>query len=133
MKDKFIVSYETASLLKEKGFNESCNYCYDDRDSDFPILRWADIMRESTNEDWDYFCQEWKQYGNKEPHIIVAPTVLEVIDWLDEKNIFITLHYNQDYEMWYYQINGLKTSVYVFENRIAALQDAIIDVLKNKL
>lgn len=133
MKDKFIVSYEIASQLKEKGFNESCNYCYDDRDSDSPVLRWADVMRESTNEDWDYYCQEWKQYGNKEPHIIAAPTVLEVLDWLDEKDIIITLHYNHEYEMWSYNINGEQSSLYVYGERIFALHNAIKEILDKNL
>ena len=68
------VSFETAKLLKEKGFDEKCFYCFDDVIGESRLSR---LM----------IC------NNSElvEHYYSAPTLQMVMKWLREKQIFITI------------------------------------------
>ncbi len=81
------VSFETAKLLKEKGFNEPCIYVY----------------RHDGSEDiWD---------ADKEDIACQKPTLQMVMKWLREVH---NLHCVVDYDFvlgWYCQITSLKETV----------------------
>lgn len=68
------VSFETAKLLKEKGFHEPCIATYNSTTKNFQV--------EEIYEDWTI---HWKGY-------ISAPTQQMAMAWLrEEKNIFIVI------------------------------------------
>lgn len=69
------VSFETAKLLKEKGFDEKCRAFY---------VLWFDEEVEGPKEDE---AENW----NIEPKYFSAPTLQMAMKWLREKQIFITI------------------------------------------
>lgn len=70
------VSYEVAKLLNKKGFDESCDYYYD-QSSDEPQQFTLDEMYYSYDE------------------FLKAPTLQMAMKWLrEEKNIIINIWYN---------------------------------------
>lgn len=87
MDSKFYVSLEAARLLKEKGYNEQCDYCfyYDDYHD-----KW----------DFDYphnlFDDEPMHYNNEtiDDEMYSMPTKAEAIDWLESKGIVISVVYD---------------------------------------
>ena len=89
MDKKFYVSLEAAKLLKEKGYNEQCEYCfyYDDY-----------------HDKWDYdspynlFDDDPMYYNNEtiDDEMYSMPTKAEAIDWLERKGIVIELRYDND-------------------------------------
>lgn len=86
MNSKFFVSLEAARLLKEKGYNEECDYCfyYDDY-----------------NDEWDFdyphhlFDDDPIHYNNEtiDDEMYSMPSLLEAMDWLEERGIFISVEY----------------------------------------
>jgi len=73
------VSFETAKLLKEKGFDENCAALYDVRNGEFRQKQTGYVFN---NSQWDSF--------------ITAPTLQMVMKWLREvHNLFIVIdrHY----------------------------------------
>ena len=69
------VSFETAKLLKEKGFDEKCRTFY---------TVWFDEEVEGPTEDR---TENW----NIEPRYFSAPTLQMAMKWLREKQIFIQI------------------------------------------
>jgi len=87
------VSFETAKLLKEKGFNELLNYYYtsDGRKNYATSYNW----NQTTGDFQDYSC----------------PTLQMAIKWL--RRVY-NLHCNVDYDFvlgWYCQITSLKETI----------------------
>ena len=70
MDNKFYVSYEVASLLKEKGYDGDAEYAY----------------HENGN------FSHWGRNVNDIDYLYAAPTKAEAIDWLDSKGIMISPH-----------------------------------------
>ena len=85
MKAKHYVSFEAARLLKEKGYNEECEYAYNE------INMQIERIGANANYISDY-CS--------------APTLLEAIDWLEERGVFISVEYFKD--MWHYYVYSRK-------------------------
>ena len=84
------VSFETAKLLKEKGFDWDCQYCYIDED---------DSDKEQLEVPTGYDAE------------IDAPTLQMAMKWLREVH---NLHCHSDYDYvlgWYCQITSLKETV----------------------
>jgi hypothetical protein len=129
MDNKFYVSLEAARLLKKKGYNEECDYCfyYDDY-----------------NDKWDFdyphnlFDDEPMHYNNEtiDDEMYSMPTKAEAIDWLDSKEVIIEVL--QDYRgIWFYVIKISETESYVsesydnyFSTRLEAEEAAIIKALE---
>lgn len=77
MDAKFLVPFETARQLKEKGYNEECTFYYGDG-----IIR---IERQLyTNKELSDNTPNW--LFNE---CISAPTYHEVVDWLEKRNIIV--------------------------------------------
>lgn len=72
MNSKFFVPFETAKALKEKGYNEECRVWYDIKG------RLCSNVNDIINSDM------------AETHYS-APTYHEVIDWLEGKDIYISV------------------------------------------
>ena len=74
------VSFETAKLLKEKGFDEEARSCY----------YFNDTSKVYSN--WGIGCN-YNGYGFQNI-CVSAPTLQMAMKWLREKNIIITIHPN---------------------------------------
>ncbi len=72
MKSKFHVPFETAQLLKEKGYDSLCD-CYYEPDKEL----YLGILVSNI---------DYEDCGN-----CSAPTYHEVVDWLEEKGIYICI------------------------------------------
>ena len=80
------VSFDTAKLLKEAGFNVSCRYSYDNIGG----FRWLKI-REPTPKEW-----------------VPCPTQALAARWLCEhKMIEVSTAYCRQRKSWYYQVGYL--------------------------
>lgn len=134
MDKKFYVSLEAARLLKEKGYNEQCDYFfyYDDY-----------------HDKWDFdspynlFDDDPMYYNNEtiDDEMYSMPTKTKVVDWLESKCIYIELMFNFepsiiDHEvLWCYVVYnkiercGYKEN-YIFPSRLEAEEAAIIKALK---
>jgi len=93
------VSFETAKLLKEKGFDEKLQHYYD---SD-GILIW---------------CKRGVYFDNKLNAIFIAPTLQMAMKWLREvHNIKVNVFYNNsNYAIEYFETNtqtGVDESVFI--------------------
>lgn len=73
MKSKFLVPFETAKALKEKGYNSLCD-CYYEPDKELYLGILVSNM-------------DYEDCGN-----CSAPTYHEVVDWLEGKGIYITCY-----------------------------------------
>jgi hypothetical protein len=74
------VSFETAKLLKEKGFNESCHCYYTDKGK-FVDMAWNLYEKHNTNSELNEFS------------FCSAPTLQMTMKWLREaRNIDIEVH-----------------------------------------
>lgn len=104
MDNKFYVSLEVAKMLKEKGYNEECDYCfyYDDYDD-----KW----------DFDYphnlFDDEPMHYNNEtiDDEMYSMPSLLEAMDWLEVRGIRISIKYDWIECGWYYIVIDLTPTV----------------------
>jgi len=87
MMEEDYISFETAKLLKEKGFDENCAALYDLRNGEFCKKQTGYVFN---NSQWDNF--------------ITAPTLQMAMKWLREKyNIYISIQpdfpSDKDYKM----------------------------------
>lgn len=115
MNSKFYVSLEAARLLKEKGYNEECNYIIDDD---------GDIFEDKYRINQD--LSEWKWS---------CPTKAEAIDWLESKGIVVEVLYLYFADTYFYGIFNKKTrdditSSEEFQTRLEAEEVAIIKALE---
>lgn len=93
MKSKFLVPFETAKALKEKGYNSLCD-CYYMPDKELYLGILVSNM-------------DYEDCGN-----CSAPTYHEVVDWLYEKKICITCHPAYSYEG---QYNGFQYEMQTYD------------------
>ena len=119
MKSKFLVPFETAQLLKEKGYPE-----------------YADIFYDANG----CFVNTFARSNYDAPivlPVIAAPTYHEVVDWLYEKKICITCHpaysYEGQYNGFQYEMQTYDEDDYpddIYRTREEALNSAIISALE---
>jgi hypothetical protein len=113
MDSKFYVSLEVARLLKEKGYDERCDYVYapDGRIISLKMLsNWSD----------DYLS---------------APTKAEAIDWLDSKGIIVDVDYYPNRGKWSADICRESGQAYMnvgkyYLTRLEVEETAIIKALR---
>lgn len=132
MDAKFFVPFETAKLLKKKGYNEKISYAYN---KERRIIVRAGVI-DCNNTDWDNLRKVQSSYPSGLDYI-AAPTYHEVVDWLYGKKICITCHpaycyYGQyngfQYEMQTYDEDDYPDDVYC--TREDALNAAILKALE---
>lgn len=122
MDAKFFVPYETAQLLKEKGYEAETDYYYNKETKSITPLR--DLKN------------EW--YPDSLQKVIdarytPAPTYHEVLDWLESRGYVIeTSHYDMGLWMCYINIvsNDDIDTTKRYETREDALNAAILETLK---
>ena len=83
MNAKHYVSLEVAKMLKEKEYDRECISYYHDN---------------CTEVDYS-FCGE--RNSTWEERCVSAPTLLEAMDWMEERRIRIELQYSDYYHLWY--------------------------------
>lgn len=112
MDKKFYVSFETARLLKEKGYDEETDYIIDNN---------GHMRLVEYREEYDFYY----------------PTKAEAIDWLDSKEVYIQIGGVGSGERvkWSYSVFDYKTcdnyaSEYIFPTRLEAEDAAIIKALE---
>ncbi len=115
MNNKFYVSFETARLLKEKGYRQRYHAYY---------------FGDSNLRKGGYRGDSW--YDS--PDFYPAPTKSEVIDWLDKK-IHIGIRYYDLTSKWHYDITPVRPGTKAINNlsfstRLEAEEAAIIDALE---
>ena len=102
------VSFETAKLLKEKGFNEPCKLYYDKYHGHVPIF-----VEDSKLTEYGYKELVRNDQNSISDFIASAPSLYVAMKWLrEEKEIYITVIYG-DYPslnkvFWTPQIDSLE-------------------------
>jgi hypothetical protein len=92
------VSRELAEKLKEAGFDDPCSAQY--------IKGLTEVVKTPYYENWNNSAG------------LSAPKIYEVIEWLDEKGIYINVGYNR---YWYYSILSPRINKYDILPRIINL------------
>lgn len=124
MDSKFFVSYETARLLKEKGYNEECTTLYDCVFNEIIPAISVGLYRNECIKN-DCYCS--------------CPTKAEAIDWLDSKGIIIELSVTHDLCHWVFSIymkgeedifTNTDFDFEAFQTRLEAEEAAIIKALE---
>ena len=88
------ISFETAKILKEKGFDEPCDVWYSEYSSQFGDEKYTSIEFDNHNK----FDKDYK-------FICSAPTLQMAMKWLMEvHNVNIEIHYNRFGENYKYLI-----------------------------
>lgn len=87
MKSKFFVPFETAKLLKKKGYPQEWSdwYYHENIDKTFMLVSNQEVPQGLLNGRQSEFNFEY---------ITAAPTYHEVLDWLEENGIYITTLWN---------------------------------------
>lgn len=113
MKSKFLVPFDTAQLLKEKGYNSLC-FCYYSPDKELYL---GILVRN----------MDYKDCGN-----CSAPTYHEVVDWLEGRKVRIYAEYCNGW--WYGLIDNSETmeveATVRYQTREEALNDGILKALE---
>lgn len=125
MDKKFFVPFETALLLKEKGYNGICDYYYaPDKQLYFGVTR-------VSNDTLDY-----ENNGT-----VAAPTYHEVVDWLEGKGIYVSAflcigetNKEDTYKIWWKSFIDIppyeEQSSAVCSTREEALNESILKALE---
>ena len=113
MKSKFHVPFETAQLLKEKGYNSLCD-CYYEPDKELYLGILVSNM-------------DYEDCGN-----CSAPTYHEVVDWLEGRKVRIYAKYCNGW--WYGFIDNSETmeieSTVRYQTREESINDGILKALE---
>ena len=130
MESKYFVPFETAKLLKEKGYDTEISFYYI---TDGVLKSHAGFDREVWDGDpclLDYSNSDLQKWYREENYI-AAPTYHEVLDWLENKDIIIesTKRWVRgNYYSWFsdvHQYNG-PIETFIDETREEAINQAII-------
>lgn len=113
MKSKFLVPFETAKALKEKGYNSLCD-CYYEPDKELYLGILVSNM-------------DYEDCGN-----CSAPTYHEVVDWLEGRKVRIYAEYCNGW--WYGFIDNSETmeieATVRYQTREEAINDGILKALE---
>lgn len=97
---KYYVSLEVAQMLKSKGYNLRSDYVYSEIDGQFD-----ENLIYHLNVECLHDCVF-------SPNYVFAPTLLEALDWVEERNIRIELHWRRE-TGWCYLIRECDTKYMV--------------------
>lgn len=121
MDAKFLVPYETAQLLKEKGYEAETDYYYNKETKSITPLR--DLKNE-------WYPDSLQKVIDA--RYIPAPTYHEVLDWLGCHGCYAGTAHNYYGVITYYFFLGEKfySPRYAYKTREDALNAAILETLK---
>jgi hypothetical protein len=115
MNEKHYVSLEVAKMLKEKGYNEECYLYYKEED---PALYYRELYNRNSERD----------------DIISAPSLLEAMDWIEERGIILFFGFNTMCQAWWFSgyhkskkvyLNDLKGVYNLYKDRNECMNAAI--------
>lgn len=118
MNNKFFVPFETARALKEKGYPQESDYMYCDGER-----HWRHLTL----------------YQMNKINAVASPTYHEVVDWLEEKGIYVTTCIDMlevcgsgkiKWGCFIFPFGGKETSIGGKHNREEALNEAIKEALE---
>jgi hypothetical protein len=143
MKELF-VSYSTALILKEKGFDEPCFGIYDDK-GNWSVVRF-DGKTHTVNNSYYFHLKRQSPDHLELDKICAAPLYQQVIDFLDKKGIHINITpefykngINWNFQVWEYDPNGYKctsdrsTGMYGDNGEYPTRLEAIIGAIEKAL
>ena len=128
------VSFETAKLLKEKGFeSDECIAIYDLGDNN-TFVRDSGIFDNGPEDYLEFqWGEEWRRFG-----YYLAPTLQMAMKWLREKGWFIHIDIIREASCWTVDIQDIKNNVglyipkgYGFSSYEEACEAAIKYCLEN--
>jgi hypothetical protein len=114
----YYVHANNANLLKEKGFNEPCDYVIDEHGGAY------------------YCCGVINQNSNN----VCLPLIEEALTWIEKTyNFVIVVEYDSDFRTWFPKILNKQTGRWViiqkpnynYKDKYEALNNAIWHALKN--
>lgn len=126
MENKFVVPYETAKLLKDKGYNEKISFAYN---KDKELIRSGSL--DLNNTDWERLHDIERIHSRyMYPPRISAPTYHEVIYWLEDQGYLIETMWARDESnvVWFCRVAQKNTNIY--PTREEALNEAIVYALE---
>lgn len=140
MNKKFFVPFKTAKLLKEKGYDTKVSFYYT---TDGVLKSHAAFDREAWDGDpclLDYSNSDLQKWYREENYI-AAPTYHEVVDWLEEKGIYVSAFLcigetdkEDTYKIWWKSFIDIppyeEQSSAVCSTREEALNESILKALK---
>lgn len=137
MNEKFFVSYELAQKLKEKGYDLPTYFYYVDKHAFFDVANKMQVERKIILTHGNFLCTNEhfdiaENASYKEDNYIIAPTYMEVLDWLDSQYIYV-YSAKSIYKGWLISIQYKGNEVYYmnnFNSRKEALNSGIIRALK---
>ena len=97
---KYYVSLEVAQMLKSKGYNLRSDYVYSEIDGNFD----GNLIYHLNVE-----CLRDCVFS---PNYVFAPTLFEALDWVEERNIRIEIHWKRE-TGWCYLIRECDTEYMV--------------------
>ena len=98
---KYYVSLEVAQILKSKGYNLRSDYVYSEIDGHFD-----ENLIYHLNVECLHDCVF-------SPNYVFAPSLLEALDWVEERNIRIEIHWKRE-TGWFYLIRECDTEYMVY-------------------
>lgn len=128
MDKKFYVTFETAKLLKEKGFNKTVDKLIHLNQYNIPVIESPEKYYDESEVYNDYLYLKQNHYA--------CPTKAEAIDWLEGKGVTIDIHWIRFNEnrRWNYSIFNstcdIIDSKYIYPTRLEAEEAAIIKALE---
>lgn len=127
MNNKFYVTFKTAKLLKEKGFNKAVDKLIHLNKYNIPIIESPEKYYDDTEVSNDYMHLKQNHYA--------CPTKSEVIDWLESKGVLIEITIDIDECAWIFNIVDKEKFITIghpkdgefFTDRLEAEEAAIIE------
>lgn len=133
------VNFETAQLLRERGFDEKCFFCYENDwgNKTCKLVTKVSYCNSTSTED-GLRNSALKEYGGAHWEYISAPTFSEVLDWLrDTHKLHIYAFYtnSDDVNKWCYEVEKITDdwtySKHYGRNYDECIEEAIIYTLIN--
>jgi len=81
-----LVNFETAKLLKEKGFDELCSHAYKEVENPVLYIHQDKKYNNSFKKEWQNTVRKNSQMNNAVIKRYSAPTIAEVVMWLYDKH-----------------------------------------------
>lgn len=133
MNNKFYITFKTAKLLKEKGFNKAVDKLIHLNKYNIPIIESPEKYYDET--------EVYNDYMYLNPNHYACPTKSEVIDWLESKGMLIEITIDIDECAWIFNIVDKEKFITIghpkdgefFTDRLEAEEAAIIKVLEQLL
>ena len=129
MDKKFYVTFETAKLLKEKGFNKTVDKLIHLNQYNIPVIESPEKYYDESEVYNDYLYLKQNHYA--------CPTKSEVIDWLEQNEIVIEINSIRNnkwrfsiYKNGRFQIDSWIHDRLDFSTRLEAEEAAIIKALE---